>query len=129
MERPAGLSREFDHDTTPFLRDCPHWHRSALQLTGKSSYSLAMRGSGRKLHRQMCQPRWWGQSEQMHVLLRPAGDQMFDTRVSGTSRCVRLQSIRKVERHALTEAGCEGTITGGTCRICGRQGWLAIPRD
>jgi hypothetical protein len=28
----------------------------------------------------MCQPRWWDESEQMHVALRPAGDQMFDTR-------------------------------------------------
>src|SRR3977135_1958796 len=28
----------------------------------------------------MCQPRWWGEREQMHALLRPAGDQMYDTR-------------------------------------------------
>jgi hypothetical protein len=28
----------------------------------------------------MCQPRWWGEREQMHALLRPAGDQMHDTR-------------------------------------------------
>ena len=29
---------------------------------------------------QMCQPRWWDKSEQMHAVLRPAGDQLFDTR-------------------------------------------------
>jgi len=28
----------------------------------------------------MCQPLWWDGSEQMPELLRPAGDQMFDTR-------------------------------------------------
>jgi hypothetical protein len=31
------------------------------------------------LRGQMCQPRWWGESEQMHARLRPAGDQMYDT--------------------------------------------------
>jgi len=29
---------------------------------------------------QMCQPHWWGESEQMHALLRPAGDRMYKTR-------------------------------------------------
>jgi hypothetical protein len=29
---------------------------------------------------QMYQPLWWDGSEQMPELLRPAGDQMFDTR-------------------------------------------------
>jgi hypothetical protein len=72
--------RRFEHGTVPFLRDHPHRHRSAPQLTGGSSVSRAMRGSKRKLPGQMCQPLWWDGSEQVPELLRPAGDQLLRTR-------------------------------------------------
>src|SRR6476620_6238968 len=39
-----------------------------------------MRGSSRQLPGQLCQPLRWDGSEQMPEPLRPAGDQLLDTR-------------------------------------------------
>jgi len=49
----------------------------------------------------MRQPQWWGESEQMHALLRPAGDQMYDT---GKSIPAPLLNSGRVYHKALIDA-------------------------
>jgi hypothetical protein len=66
------------------------------------------------LRGQMCQPRWWGESEQMHVVLRPAGDQMFDTRAWRGPAVVSFGTKRR----------CQGSLT-----MSAPQGETDVPRE